>query len=118
MSCWTGSAVDLHLSDLSLAPLDKELDEQDGCDLRPTGKNDDTWRSCQVAPGQPGLSFQESESGSRVGEAPSPSPRPLQPWQGQPPTSTVYPHLSKAAPAQMGCGVCRIGGRWPAFSAF
>ncbi|XP_053783783.1 putative E3 ubiquitin-protein ligase UNKL isoform X5 [Desmodus rotundus] len=34
-----GSAVDLHLSDLSLAPLDKELDEQDGCDLRPTGLN-------------------------------------------------------------------------------
>ncbi|XP_036890586.1 putative E3 ubiquitin-protein ligase UNKL isoform X4 [Sturnira hondurensis] len=34
-----GSAVDLHLSDLSLAPLDKELDEQDGSDLRPTGLN-------------------------------------------------------------------------------
>ncbi|XP_036890583.1 putative E3 ubiquitin-protein ligase UNKL isoform X1 [Sturnira hondurensis] len=33
-----GSAVDLHLSDLSLAPLDKELDEQDGSDLRPTGQ--------------------------------------------------------------------------------
>ncbi|XP_045676898.1 putative E3 ubiquitin-protein ligase UNKL isoform X5 [Phyllostomus hastatus] len=34
-----GTAVDLHLSDLSLAPLDKELDEQDGSDLRPTGLN-------------------------------------------------------------------------------
>ncbi|XP_037013017.2 putative E3 ubiquitin-protein ligase UNKL isoform X13 [Artibeus jamaicensis] len=34
----SGSAVDLHLSDLSLAPLDKELDEQDGSDLRPTGQ--------------------------------------------------------------------------------
>lgn len=47
MSCWTGSALDLHLSDVSLAPLDKELDEQDGSDLGPTGKNDDTWCSCQ-----------------------------------------------------------------------
>ncbi|KAM5331448.1 putative E3 ubiquitin-protein ligase UNKL isoform 5-T5 [Glossophaga mutica] len=34
-----GSSVDLHLSDLSLAPLDKELDEQEGSDLRPTGLN-------------------------------------------------------------------------------
>lgn len=39
MSCWTGSALDLHLSDVSLAPLDKELDEQDGSDLGPTGLN-------------------------------------------------------------------------------
>lgn len=34
-----GSALDLHLSDVSLAPLDKELDEQDGSDLGPTGLN-------------------------------------------------------------------------------
>ncbi|XP_054445331.1 putative E3 ubiquitin-protein ligase UNKL isoform X2 [Pteronotus mesoamericanus] len=34
-----GCAVDLHLSDVSLAPLDKELDEQDGGDLGPTGLN-------------------------------------------------------------------------------
>uniref|UniRef100_G1PHR2 Unk like zinc finger n=1 Tax=Myotis lucifugus TaxID=59463 RepID=G1PHR2_MYOLU len=33
-----GSALDLHLSDVSLAPLDKELDEQDGSDLGPTGQ--------------------------------------------------------------------------------
>ncbi|XP_039740795.1 putative E3 ubiquitin-protein ligase UNKL isoform X3 [Pteropus medius] len=32
-----GSALDLHLSDVSLAPLDKELDEQDSSDLGPTG---------------------------------------------------------------------------------
>ncbi|KAM8779576.1 putative E3 ubiquitin-protein ligase UNKL isoform 4-T4 [Rhynchonycteris naso] len=39
----TGSALesvpDLHLSDVSLTPLDKELDEQDGSDLGPTGLN-------------------------------------------------------------------------------
>nr|XP_019568717.1 PREDICTED: putative E3 ubiquitin-protein ligase UNKL isoform X2 [Rhinolophus sinicus] len=34
-----GSALDLHLSDVSLTPLDKELDEQDGSDLGPTGLN-------------------------------------------------------------------------------
>ncbi|XP_066131461.1 putative E3 ubiquitin-protein ligase UNKL isoform X4 [Saccopteryx bilineata] len=38
----TGSALesvpDLHLSDVSLTPLDKELDEQDGSDLGPTGQ--------------------------------------------------------------------------------
>ncbi|ELK10826.1 RING finger protein unkempt, partial [Pteropus alecto] len=33
-----GSALDLHLSDVSLAPLDKELDEQDSSDLGPTGQ--------------------------------------------------------------------------------
>ncbi|KAF6271846.1 unk like zinc finger [Rhinolophus ferrumequinum] len=33
-----GSALDLHLSDVSLTPLDKELDEQDGSDLGPTGQ--------------------------------------------------------------------------------
>ncbi|XP_059548583.1 putative E3 ubiquitin-protein ligase UNKL isoform X2 [Myotis daubentonii] len=34
-----GPALELHLSDVSLAPLDKELDEQDGSDLGPTGLN-------------------------------------------------------------------------------
>lgn len=57
VSCWTGSALDLHLSDVSLAPLDKELDEQDGSDLGPTGKNDDTWHSCRGGWGWLGLSF-------------------------------------------------------------
>lgn len=110
MSCWTGSALDLHLSDVSLARLDKELDEQDGSDLGPTGKNEDTWRSCQGAWGWPGLSFQESLNGPRVGEVPSPSSRTLQPRQDQPHISSVYLHLSKVAPAEMdGGGVCRMG---------
>ncbi|KAM5198304.1 putative E3 ubiquitin-protein ligase UNKL isoform 4-T4 [Hipposideros larvatus] len=34
-----GSALDLHLSDVNFTPLDKELDEQDGSDLGPTGLN-------------------------------------------------------------------------------
>ncbi|KAM5198310.1 putative E3 ubiquitin-protein ligase UNKL isoform 8-T10 [Hipposideros larvatus] len=33
-----GSALDLHLSDVNFTPLDKELDEQDGSDLGPTGQ--------------------------------------------------------------------------------
>lgn len=90
MSC-TGSALDLHLSDVSLAPLDKELDEQDGSDLGPTGKNDDTWRSSRGVRGWLRLSFQESLSGSRVGEVPSPSPRPLQPRLGSLPLLSLPP---------------------------
>nr|XP_045368796.1 putative E3 ubiquitin-protein ligase UNKL isoform X4 [Camelus bactrianus] len=33
-----GSALDLHLGDINLAPLDKELEEHDGGDLGPTGQ--------------------------------------------------------------------------------
>lgn len=100
LSGWIGSALDLHLSDVSLAPLDKELDEQDSSDLGPTGKSTGTWSSCQG--GQDSWTFQEFLSGSRVEGVPSPPRlRSLQPGQGQPPTPSVYLHLSKGGPAEM-----------------
>lgn len=100
LSGWIGSALDLHLSDVSLAPLDKELDEQDSSDLGPTGKSTGTWSSCQGGWGS--WAFQEFLSGSRVGGVPSPPRlRFLQPGQGQSLTSLVYLHLSKGAPAEM-----------------
>lgn len=40
--CRAGSALDLHLSDVSLASLDKELEEQDGGDPGPSGEGADT----------------------------------------------------------------------------
>lgn len=74
-----GAAVDLHLSDLSLAPLDKELDEQDGSDLRPAGLN-----------GVPG-SIWDFVSGSF-----SPSPSPIL-NTGSAPSTSASPSCAELA---------------------